>query len=90
MAEFGEEIAQRLHGFDPGDSELGQLARILAVVREIVVTRADAFDRGAAVEPASMMVIKRVESVFRARWVRSKSRRVQACDLGVRVAEYAP
>ena len=36
----------RLHGFNLDDFELRKLARILAVVRKIVMARADAFDGG--------------------------------------------
>ena len=43
--ELCEEIAQRLHRLDLDNLELLELARILAVVREIVVAEVDPFDR---------------------------------------------
>ena len=47
LAEFGEKIMHCLHGFNLDNLELRKLAGIFAVVRQIVMACADAFDGGA-------------------------------------------
>ena len=44
-AKLDEQVAHGLHGLDFDDLELREFARILAVVRKIMVAEIDAFDR---------------------------------------------
>ncbi len=67
LLQLAEQIANGLHRLHFHDLELCQLAGVLAMVREIMMAERDALNGGAKLEPASIMVIKRVESVCKAR-----------------------